>query len=169
VAKKKKKPSKKGYGGPYFLAALLCERVVEEKDGTLSIIRIIDKVTFQVPEVPQIPQVPVSSGLMLGGIGFQMWAVIIFKSGSFKGKQTLTIKGVSPDGSKLFDDITVQLVFDGKGESGNYGKIQISLLFRMEGLHWFNLLIDGKPVTRIPFRVILEKVTFGSSQAPAVK
>lgn len=29
--------------GPYLQAALLCERVMEEKDGVLSVIRIIDR------------------------------------------------------------------------------------------------------------------------------
>ena len=31
--------------GPYLSAALLCEKVLEEKDGVKSAIRIIDRVT----------------------------------------------------------------------------------------------------------------------------
>jgi hypothetical protein len=30
-------------GGPYLNAALLCEKVLQERDGVLSIIRIIDR------------------------------------------------------------------------------------------------------------------------------
>jgi len=40
--------------GPYLQAALLCERVMQEKDGVLSVIRIIDRVihTAMGPETP---------------------------------------------------------------------------------------------------------------------
>jgi hypothetical protein len=33
--------------GPYLIAAVLCERTLQEADGTLSIMRIVDKVTGQ--------------------------------------------------------------------------------------------------------------------------
>jgi hypothetical protein len=35
--------------GPYLAAAFLCEKVLQEKDEAVSIIRIIDRVTLTVP------------------------------------------------------------------------------------------------------------------------
>ncbi len=34
--------------GPYLIAALLCEKVLQEKDGIISVIRMIDRITLTV-------------------------------------------------------------------------------------------------------------------------
>jgi hypothetical protein len=51
--------------GPYVIAAAFCERALQERDGVLSLIRIIDKwttaVTGPAPIVPdRMPPVPVN-------------------------------------------------------------------------------------------------------------
>jgi hypothetical protein len=41
-------------GGPYIGAAFLCEKILQEKDGVLSAIRIVDRITHSAvgPEAP---------------------------------------------------------------------------------------------------------------------
>ncbi len=39
-------PSEQPQGGPYLQAAFFCERLLEEADGVLSAIRIVDTVTI---------------------------------------------------------------------------------------------------------------------------
>jgi hypothetical protein len=48
--------------GPYLIAALICEKVLQEKDGTVSIIRMVDRVTLttQAALSPEtLPPIPV--------------------------------------------------------------------------------------------------------------
>jgi hypothetical protein len=45
---KKRKPR------PYVTAALLCERVIQEKDESLSIVRIIDNIQYQLQGIGMI-------------------------------------------------------------------------------------------------------------------
>ena len=39
-------------GGPYWATAVLCEKVLEEKDGVQSLIRVVDRIT----DLDQRPQ-----------------------------------------------------------------------------------------------------------------
>ena len=41
--------------GPYLAAAFLCEKVLQEKDEAVSIIRIIDRVTLEEQLLTRIP------------------------------------------------------------------------------------------------------------------
>jgi uncharacterized protein DUF6941 len=162
VARKKKKPISKEYG-PYLLVAVICERVMKEEDGAITLIRIVDQVTFQVPDTAFV------SPALFGGIPYQIWMFVSFKAGSAKGQRVVTITSASPDGSTLTHDVTQAITFDGKGETGNFLSVQMSLLFRMEGLHWFHVYMDNKPITSVPFRVFLRKVTSGSHVTSAKK
>ena len=36
------------YTGPYLVAALFCEKVLSEKDGVISTMRIVDRITITV-------------------------------------------------------------------------------------------------------------------------
>lgn len=156
--KKSKKRAKGNYGGPYLQVAALCERVIQEPDNAITVIRIVDTLTFTIPETR-------SAAAMEGG-AYQVLAVVIFKDGSFKGKQILTIRGLSPDGKVFVNDILAPIPFKGKGETGSVGKIQMNIVFRMEGLHWFHVLLDGKRITRIPLRIVFKKTPSTSGSVP---
>jgi hypothetical protein len=52
--------------GPYLVAALLCEKVLQEKDETVSIIRMIDRVTLTAPaslSPETLPPLPINPTL----------------------------------------------------------------------------------------------------------
>jgi hypothetical protein len=142
---RKNKPKKVEFREPYCMAALLCEKIVQEPDGVPTIVRAIDKITFQVPEA------------LLGvipGFGWQGSLLLIFKSGTAKVKKTVIVKGINPDGTELMEDISSKITFAGDdGLSGSNVYIQLTLMVRMKGLHWFHVLLDGKRVMRVPFIV----------------
>src|SRR5260370_752594 len=63
-------------GGPYVAVATVCERVLQEQDGVLSVIRVIDRIIHGVagPEAPdEMPPMTAQFTLLLklrsGGVG----------------------------------------------------------------------------------------------------
>lgn len=161
---RKKKPSGAKQDGPYLAAAVLCERVIRDEDKSLTVVRIIDRVTFQVPAGI------LSSGVFsLGAALFQACMFVMFRSGNAKGKRKLILRAFAPDGNKFMEDLTVQVIFDGKGETNTVAQIQIGTQFRMEGLHWFHLFLDDRPLTRIPLRVAIQHQTTSASPGPVAK
>lgn len=79
-------------GGPYLAMALLCEKVLREADGVLSLIRIVDRITvsFSGPDAPvQMPPAPVNLTLVVG-----------FKSGFARGPYTYVSKQLDHHSSR---------------------------------------------------------------------
>lgn len=78
--------------GPYLAAAFVCERVLQEADGVVSAIRIIDRLTQLVggPDVPDELQ------------SFQQPVTIFIglKAGSARGRSRSVYKLRSPRGSR---------------------------------------------------------------------
>jgi len=143
-------------GGPFLTAALFCERVLQEKDGVLSAIRIIDRLTHTRtgPDAPDA----------MPAFQVQISILTAFKSGDVKGKQELIIKGTSPSG-KALPVISVPLLFEG-GERGTNVNIGYAFQAEEEGLYWFDVTLNGTIYTRIPLRIIYQKIqtTMGTTQ-----
>ncbi|SRR6266851_399661 len=72
--------------GPYVTAALICDRVLVETDGTPSAIRIIDRVLVQQPPTAEIPT-----------LGF-FSVLLMLKWGDFSGQSVPRVALISPDG-----------------------------------------------------------------------
>ena len=64
--------------GPYLVAALLCEKVLQEKDNTISVIRIIDRLAVTVNALGS-PETMQPTAVSLN-------ALISLKSGSARGR-----------------------------------------------------------------------------------
>ena len=142
--------------GPFLTAALFCERVLQEKDGVLSAIRIIDRLTHTItgPDAPdEMPSFQV-----------QISILISFKSGDAKGRQELTVTPSSPSG-KTLPGLSVPILFEGDERGAN---VNIGYAFKAEeeGLYWFGVILNGKEFTRIPLRIIYQKMqtTMGTTQ-----
>src|SRR5580658_3004071 len=71
-------------GGPYLQAALLCEKALQETDGVISVIRIVDRWTVSGP-AEDMPQTAIQATM-----------VLMFKSGFHRGPGRLTITPTSP-------------------------------------------------------------------------
>ena len=140
--------------GPFLTAALICERVLQEKDGVLSVIRIIDQLTHTIvarsmPE--ELPKVP-----------FDLVFLISFKSGRARGRQIVSLGIEDPSGTKkeLFAH-SIQL--EGEHRGANW-VVQANVTFSMEGLYWFEVFLEGQLVTRMPLKLVYQLVSPGAQQ-----
>jgi hypothetical protein len=132
---------------PYLTAALLCERVLEEKDGTLSVIKIADRVTYRAIGLPSDMK-PLAS----------VTCLVCLKSGPVEGDHTLRIFVERPKGGKtLVSEIPVNLL--GKDHGRNF-VLNLSVGIDQDGLYWFDVVFDDELLTRIPLLFVQE-------QAPA--
>jgi hypothetical protein len=140
---------------PYLAAALMCERVLEEKDRVLSVIRIVDNYFVQRPpkDLPKEAK-PVLS----------LVAVLCFKKSHAEPtpiKHTVTLILHGPSGKIMKsvgqeDEVIVgSFIFEGETTAANIivnaglnaGEIEF-------GPYWFDVSVDGEQVTRIPFRLL---------------
>ncbi|MGB7434394.1 MAG: hypothetical protein WBR26_18775 [Candidatus Acidiferrum sp.] len=92
-------------GGPYIALAVFCEKALQEKDGVLSIIRVIDRLIVNTsgPAAPE--QMPAAQ------LSFPL--VIVLKSGFVNGKYNLKIVPNSPSG-KILGDMNIGLLLEAR-------------------------------------------------------
>ena len=131
--------------GPFLSAAFLCEKVLREVDGVTSAIRIIDRITHSTigPELKREME-PFDHNLYL---------YLALKSGSARGGMELVIRLEDQSGASktLF---TQTINFEGDDERGTNIIAEFRLRITLQGLHWFDIVLDGVRITRIPLRVV---------------
>lgn len=134
--------------GPHLQMAVLCERALQEKDGVLSVIRVVDRtiVTVTAPNAPE--QMP--------PFNHSMTLVISFKAGAARGRQTLKIVPEDPAGQSL-KAIELPVLFEGEDKGVNQ-TIQYTFTVNTEGLYWFDVFLDSRLVTRMPLRVVYNRI-----------
>lgn len=130
-------------GGPYIQAALICERVLQEQDGVVSAIRVIDRVHFVASPDGQLlnPQHPITF-------------LISFKAASARGRYTIEVEREKPSGERS-PVLQAPAFFEGEERGVN---LIVQAVFEpdQEGLYWFDVLFEGERVTRIPLRAIYQ-------------
>ena len=134
--------------GPYLTAALLCERVLQEKDETVSVIRLIDRlaVTVNALNSPEtMPSITANLTLFVG-----------LKSGSARGRNTIKIRTEAPSGITLSDQL-LSALFEGEDRGVNL-IVNMGLTLDQEGVYWFNILLEETLLTRIPLRVLYQRI-----------
>lgn len=134
--------------GPYLVAALLCERVLQEKDETISVIRMVDRIVVTVnalgsPET--IPSTPVNLN-----------AFISLKSGSARGRGTVKWRVETPSGLNLPDQL-LPVLFEGDDRGVNL-IVALNLVIDQEGVYWFKVMLEEKLLTRIPLRILYQRI-----------
>ncbi len=127
---------------PYVTAALLCERVLHEKDESLTLVRITDRLQYRIegsglPEGVK-PIVPVQG-------------LISVKSGPVTGDHTIKIVVERPNGERK-EVFVFPVKFLGKDQGQNL-VLNIGLGIEQDGLYWFDVLFDDEVLTRIPLMV----------------
>src|SRR5712664_3848369 len=118
--------------GPYLVLATFCERVLQEKDGVLSIIRVIDRMTVNASG-PAAPE-----KMPAGQINFPL--VICLKSGFAKGKYNLKLVPNTPSGKQL-GETTVGVLLEGDDRGVNV-ILNVQVIAQEEGLYWFDLFVE---------------------------
>ena len=130
--------------GPYLSATFLCDRVLQEGNGVLSFIRIVDRFVRPRP-TEQIPPQPIQVNL-----------AIIFKGGGLPpGNYLVKIRVFKPSTSSPAVEMGNDVFFDGGQDRGMNIVIPFMLLAEEDGLYWIEILFAERLFTRIPFRVIL--------------
>lgn len=131
--------------GPYLIAAVICERVLLEEDGTNSLIRVIDRLTVEArgDEAPE-EMPPVTRE-------FNMFIAV--KSGDARGPVQVRITITEPSGIERNEpliDRTIQL--EG-GVRGQNLRLQLNMRFTSAGPYWINTYLDDQLATRTPFEI----------------
>lgn len=137
--------SEKPLGGPYVQIAAICSMPLVEQQGLLSVIRIQDRVQLAGATDQMQPQ-PLNALSM----------VVILKSGDFSGSYSIQINAITPTGRQI-DGLPVSALFEGQERGVS---IVTPLMFVAEepGLYWFEVMLEGAAVTRIPLRVMYQKI-----------
>jgi hypothetical protein len=135
--------------GPHVAMGLICEKVLEEKDGVLTIVRVIDRLNIQVMGAGAQSSIP-------AGVQYTLTLVVSLKSGDARGRNTLGIWPELPSGERLpRRDMAVH--FEGE-DRGINAVFQIGLPVAQEGLYWFDVLLGDQVLTRIPLRIVYQPI-----------
>lgn len=140
--------------GPYVQLACFCERVLEQKDGVLSLIRVINRVTQSAtgPEAPR--EMP--------PFVYRLSAVIALRSGQARGRHEVKIVRELPSGLKDTERAPTFTVHLTGQEQGHNIVVNIEMPFEQEGLYWFDVLFDDELLTRMPLRVSYTRMIPGA-------
>ena len=143
--------------GPHVVTAAICDRVLQEQDGVLSLIRVIDRLTVSASGGPDLP-----SELPEGQITVNF--AVMLRSGDARGRHPVSIAVETPDGRTLPPQ-SLDVMFEGEDRGTNL-LMQISVP-GMEGVYWFTVSVNDRELTRSPLRVIYQRMPFapGSSGA----
>jgi len=137
--------------GPHIQAAVFCEKVLIDRDGAASLIRIIDRFNISGP-TPEMPP---------NNIVFTIF--ISFKAGFYRGKASLKIAPVAPSGKEL-PALDFPILFEGDDERGTFVQANMTMLIQEEGLYWFDVSLLDLLVTRMPLRVVYQPIRFASQK-----
>ena len=138
-------------GGPYVQMALLCERVLQEKDNVLSVIRAIDR--FTITAAGQNPPAEMPPGAI------NAMLVVTLKSGDMRGRFNIRVVPRSPS-LKTMPEIAAGVLLEG-GDRGVNFLAEVHMAVTEEGLYWFDVYLEDQLLTRIPMRVLYQRVAQG--------
>lgn len=144
-------------GGPYVQAALFCEKLLVEQNGMLSIIRVIDQITHTVQGTGAPDAMP--------AVQFQLQGVVMLKPGDARGRVGYTLAVERPDGLRR-EIVSGSVHFAGGAGQGVNLPLNLSVAFEQEGVYWFDLAIEGRTLTRMPFTVLYNRIVPGPTPAP---
>lgn len=144
-APKKSKP----IGGPFLAAAIFCENIMQEADGPLSAIRIVDKIDVAIPfDAP--PDLPSEENR----IQVQTSTLLMLKSGGSPGKHVVSLVIQSPSGKKK-EGLKQELTFNEAPSGGANMRIQLAISIMEGGLFLVDVVLDGRVLTRMPLQITL--------------
>lgn len=135
--------------GPYLQAAFVCEKVLQERDGVMSAIRIIDTHS----------RVAVGGPVVMEPFDYPMCLLIAFKSGEALGTYQISITPIRPDTNEKLPPMSMNVNFEAPAYRGVGIAAQLAMRFEVPGVWYFDVELEGegrpkRRVTRIPFRVI---------------
>lgn len=138
--------------GPFVTAATLCDQVIEGKDGVLSLIRLVDRwtITASGPEPPE--EMPSQQ--------LNLTLVVSLKAGAARGSHTVKIQPEAPSGLRQ-DALELPVLFEAEDRGQNL-IVNLDFTVKEPGLYWFDVLLGDRRLTRIPLRVVYQRIRTGS-------
>jgi hypothetical protein len=131
--------------GPHLAAAFVAEKVLQEQDGVLTPVRIIDRMMFLIPSGQDHPE-PVPLTL-----------VVALKSGGARGSYPLAVTLENPIGQQIPLAPPNTVFLEGE-ERGVNLLVPFAFAPEIEGLYWFDVYFDGQRITRVPLRAMYQRV-----------
>lgn len=130
---------------PFLQVASICERHILEADGALTLFRIVDRFTVAgaTDEMP--------STLLVFTL------VVKLASGSARGRFNVSFSPIDPDHQQL-QTVTIPALFEGDDEHSTTLIGQMKLEVKKEGLYWIKIAIEQEEYTRVPLRVVYQKL-----------
>lgn len=135
-------------GGPYLTGVFFCEKVLREPDGVMSFIRVVEKWTVMGPaEAMQPSLIPLT-------------LVVMGKSGGHRGSGLITLTPTTPSGEQM-PPIPMAVVFEGDDDRGFAASGSILFPVKEAGAYWFELALDGAPLTHTAIRIVYMRTSLG--------
>lgn len=143
---------------PYLSAAFVCERVLEDKDGSISAIRIVD--TFHVDLPKDMPPDVIPA--------LELTLVVSFKKASSNPtpeSHEVSVRLHAPSGAEFHSVSAAKLPFVlAEMGSGHNLIMRIRLPVGEFGLFWFDVNLDDELVTRIPVKLLKQEAPQNSTR-----
>lgn len=133
-------------GGPYLAAAFFCDRVLQEKDGVLSFIRVVDRWNV------------IGASATMTPTAIQSTLVVLFKSGILRDSAQITVTPVTPTGEHM-SPVVSPILFEGDDDRGAGMVLPLAFPVTEPGLYWFEVGLtarggEAEVKTQIPMRVV---------------
>jgi hypothetical protein len=132
---------------PYVQVAAICQAALQEPNRFLSLIRIINRFPVH-GNTPTMQPQPLHNLVM----------VIVLRSGEMKMKCQLKVTVEPPNHPEQRDPlIDTSALFEGD-DRGVQMVVPLMYTAREEGLYWFEVSVEQDVLTRIPLRVLYQKI-----------
>jgi hypothetical protein len=133
-------------GGPYLTAAFFCDRVLQERDGVLTFVRVVDRWNIVGPSQNMNPT------------AVQTTLVIMFRSGIVRGSARITVTPVTPAGERM-EPFGAPVLFEGDDDRGVGSVFPLSFPVTEPGVYWFEVGLsvqggESEIKTHVPMRVV---------------
>jgi hypothetical protein len=116
--------------GPFVQLSVFCEKVLEEKSGTISLVRVIDTwMTTAVGSTAPVQMAPIALNITY---------VLSLMAGAARGRHTITLELEEPTGlSRMLSQFDANFSAPSMGVNFVHN---VSLICEHEGVYWVNAL-----------------------------
>lgn len=129
---------------PWVQIAALCTTALIDNTGALSVIRVTDRIAVA-GVTPEMQPQPI-----------QLTLAILMKSDQMRGSYQVKVRCTSPSGN-VTPGPEFSFLFEGD-DRGVQVVVPFGVLATEIGLYWFDVLVEEDLVTRLPLRVLYQKL-----------
>ena len=131
---------------PYLKLGTICERVLEEKDGVLSLIRIVDTFTITITGKEPPNQLP---------RGLKILTIIMRWVGGL-GSHEAAFNIISPGGETQRSPQSWSFTLNAINQGHNI-IVTLPVNIAREGVYWHEFILNDQVKSRIPFQILYDR------------